>query len=58
MAENKWFNFYVSQFNTVEINETFHWLATEAKLLDWYIKTTKTSCLPVKFLSLSLILSN
>jgi uncharacterized protein YecE (DUF72 family) len=39
MAENKWFNFYTSNFNTVEINETFHRFPTEEKLSDWYSKS-------------------
>lgn len=39
MAEHKWFIFYTSQFNTVEINETFLKFPTEEKLLNWYVKT-------------------
>jgi len=44
MAEHKWFSFYTSQFNTVEINETFLRFPTEEKLSAWYLNT------PEKFL--------
>jgi uncharacterized protein YecE (DUF72 family) len=39
MAEHKWFNFYSSQFNTVELNSTFYHFPTVPKLLDWYTKS-------------------
>ena len=39
MAANKWFSFYASQFNTVELNNTFYRFPTVNTLLEWYEKS-------------------
>ena len=48
MAANKWFSFYASQFNSVELNNTFYRFPTVERLLDWYEKSPDSFSFSIK----------
>ena len=48
MAADKWFNFYASQFNTVELNNTFYRFPSVEKLLGWYEESPDNFSFSVK----------
>lgn len=48
MADDKWFNFYASQFNTVELNNTFYRFPSVEKLFGWYEESPDNFSFSVK----------
>ena len=48
MAADKWFNFYASQFNAVELNNPFYRFPSLEKLLDWYEKSPANFSFSIK----------
>ena len=48
MPADKWFDFYASQFNTVELNNTFYRFPSLEKLLDWYEKSPANFSFSIK----------
>ena len=48
MAADKWFNFYASQFNTVELYNTFYRFPSVEKLLGWYEESPDNFSFSVK----------
>lgn len=48
LPQNKWFEFYSQQFNTVELNTTFYRFPTAQSLHEWYKKSPEDFTFSVK----------
>src|SRR5258708_6683244 len=48
MPQRKWFDYYSSQFNTIELNVTFYRFPQIKTLQNWYEKSPAEFCFAVK----------
>ena len=48
LAQSKWFNYYASQFNTLELNVTFYRFPQLKTLENWYAKSPETFKFSIK----------
>ncbi len=49
LPKNRWFSYYAEHFDTVEINNTFYHLPSEATFDSWHNRTPRGFCYSLKF---------